>query len=89
MDPNHAARLREGQVGWLEERVAELSVLLPGSQAVKLERLAYFQGLTVGQLIRLLIGDYLMRLNDQDLAGQLGTQRLKDDWGGFLKGERR
>jgi hypothetical protein len=89
MNPNHAARFMEGHVGCPEEPVVELSVLLPGWQAVKVERLAYSRGLTVGQLIRLLIGDYLMRLNDPDLAGQQGAQRLKDDWSSFLQGEGR
>jgi hypothetical protein len=39
--------------------MTELSFLLPGRQAVALERMAQKEGLTVGQVIRHLIRDYL------------------------------
>jgi hypothetical protein len=70
MGANHAARLREGQVGWPQERVTELSLLLSGPQVGKLERLASSRGLTVGQLIRLVLWNYLRGLNDPDPADQ-------------------
>jgi hypothetical protein len=44
---------------WVDEQVAELSLLLPGRQAAVLEGLAYSRGLTMGQIVRLLIRDYL------------------------------
>jgi hypothetical protein len=44
---------------WPDEQVAELLLLLPGRQAAELERLAHSSGLTMGQLTRLLIRDYL------------------------------
>jgi hypothetical protein len=43
----------------VDGEVAELSLLLPGWQAAQMEKLANSRGLTVGQLIRLLIRDYL------------------------------
>jgi hypothetical protein len=43
----------------LDEDMAELSLLIPGWQAAQVERLAHSRGLTLGQLIRLLIRDYL------------------------------
>ena len=49
----------EDRLVWQDEQVAELFLLLPGRQAAELERLAHFRGLTMGQLVRLLIRDYL------------------------------
>jgi hypothetical protein len=58
---------RPDDAGWpIESRtclpdaeMVELSLLLPGWQAAQMERLADSQGLTLGQLIRLLIRDCL------------------------------
>jgi hypothetical protein len=44
---------------WLDEEIIEVSLLLPGWQAAEMEGLAHSRGLTLGQLIRLLIRDYL------------------------------
>ena len=49
----------EDRLVWQDEQVAELFMLLPGRQAAELERLAHFRGMTMGQLVRLLIRDYL------------------------------
>jgi hypothetical protein len=49
----------ESQTCWLDAEMAELSLLLPAGQAAQMERLAHSRNLTVGQLIRLLIRDYL------------------------------
>jgi hypothetical protein len=49
---------REG-VARPEAEVAEVALLLPPGQAAALERAAHRRGLTVGQLIRCLIRDYL------------------------------
>ena len=54
----------EDRVVLLDEEIAELSLLLPGRQAAALERLAHVRSLTLGQLIRLLIRDYLVGLSD-------------------------
>jgi hypothetical protein len=48
-----------GQVRWLDEDMAELVLLLPGRHVTGLERLAASHGLTVGRLVRLLIGEHL------------------------------
>jgi hypothetical protein len=72
---NHdlAAGPPEGRVVWPDEQVAELSLLLPGRWAAELERLAHARGLTVGQLVRLLIRDYLTRAG-ADLAGSASSK---------------
>jgi hypothetical protein len=43
----------------LEEEVVEVPLLLPARQLAALERLASARGLTVGQLCRWLVRDYL------------------------------
>jgi hypothetical protein len=49
----------DARVFWFDDEMAELSLLLPGWQATAMERLANTRGLTLGQLTRLLIRDYL------------------------------
>ncbi len=49
----------ESRACWLDAEMAELSLLLPAGQAAQMERLAHSRDLTLGQLIRLLIRDYL------------------------------
>jgi hypothetical protein len=56
---NDAEGPSESLACWLDEEMAELSLLLSGWQAAQMERLAHSRGLTLGQLIRLLIRDYL------------------------------
>jgi len=60
----------EDRVAWPDEQMAELFVLLPGRQAAELDRLACSRGLTLGQLIRLLIRDYLLGQNRSDACGK-------------------
>ena len=48
-----------GQVRWLDKEIAELSLLLPGWQAAELESLARSRRLTLGQLMRLIVRDFL------------------------------
>ena len=48
-----------GQVRWLDKEIAELSLLLPGWQAAELESLARSRRLTMGQLIRVIVRDFL------------------------------
>ena len=59
MTRDHAEGPTESRTCWVDGEVAELSLLLPGWQAAQMEKLANSRGLTVGQLIRLLIRDYL------------------------------
>ena len=59
MNRNHGERPIESRACCLDEEMAELSLLLPGWQAAQMENLANSRGLTLGQLIRLLIRDYL------------------------------
>jgi hypothetical protein len=43
-----------------ESGVVEISLLLPKWQATELEREAHDQGVTTGQMVRRLIGEYLL-----------------------------
>lgn len=42
-----------------DDEITELSVLLPGAQALSLEQAAHERGLTVAQMLRRLIQDFL------------------------------
>jgi hypothetical protein len=59
MNHDHVPCPMEDWEVWPEGQVTELLLLLPGRQAAELERLAHSRGLTLGQVIRLLIRDYL------------------------------
>jgi hypothetical protein len=59
MSRDHAECPIESQICGLEEEIAEVSFLLSAVQVVQMERLAHSRNLTLGQLIRLLIRDYL------------------------------
>lgn len=64
----------------LNEDIADCSLFLPAWQAEQLEERACGRGLTAGQLIRLLIRDYL--------AGRNGKGRLQvREAAGFSGGE--
>jgi hypothetical protein len=54
-----AGRKIESSNSWPDEEMIELSFFLPGWQSAELERAARYQGLTLAQLIRRLISDYL------------------------------
>ena len=56
---DRSGRPEVGQVGWLDQEVAEISLLVPGWQAAQLVSLASSQRLTAGQLLRRLIRQYL------------------------------
>ncbi|MCC6421004.1 MAG: hypothetical protein IT429_22435 [Gemmataceae bacterium] len=44
-----------------DDEIAELSVFLPGWQVTGLERAAHQRGLTVAQMLRRLVNDFLTR----------------------------
>jgi hypothetical protein len=56
---DHAGCPIESPTCWQDAEIAELSLVLPAGQAAQMERLANSRNLTLGQLIRLLICDYL------------------------------
>jgi hypothetical protein len=60
MSQGRSERLIDGRTCRLDEEMAELSFLLPAGQAAEMERLARSRGLTLGQLIRVLIRDHLV-----------------------------
>jgi hypothetical protein len=59
MSREHARGPIESRTCWRDEEMMELSMLLPSWQVVEMEGVAHSRGLTVGQLIRQLIRDYL------------------------------
>jgi hypothetical protein len=59
-----APTLRNPRLEVLDGQIAELSLLLPRPQLAALERLACSHGLAVGQLLRLVIHDYLVSRNE-------------------------
>jgi hypothetical protein len=61
MKPSHSERPEIGQILWLDEEVAEISLLLPGWQAAQLVAFASRQQVTAGQLLRDLVKKYLAR----------------------------
>jgi hypothetical protein len=63
MNRNGSDCAAENRAGWSERQIAELSLLLPAWQVAELERLARARGLSIGQLIRRLIGDHLASQN--------------------------
>jgi hypothetical protein len=58
--PDHVAWLIGSRTCSLDEEMAEFSLLLPARHAAEMERLARSRGLTLGQLIRQLVCDYLI-----------------------------
>jgi hypothetical protein len=48
-----------GSLPPLNDDVVEISLILPGWQAARLERAAFTQGLTTAQMMRRLLGDFL------------------------------
>ena len=58
MSQDHAEEPIKGWT-WPKQEMVELSLLLPSWQASEMESLAHSRGLTLGQLIRLLIRDCL------------------------------
>jgi len=58
MSQDHAEEPIKGWT-WPNQEMVELSLLLPSWQASEMESLAHSRGLTLGQLIRLLIRDCL------------------------------
>jgi hypothetical protein len=53
-----------GQVAWMNDEIAEISLLLPCSHAAQLESMAHARHLTLGQLLRTIIQDYLTHARD-------------------------
>jgi hypothetical protein len=61
------------RTSWLDEEIAEFSLLLPAEQAAQMERLAHSRNLTLGQLIRRLIRD---DLTDRVATGPVSKQPM-------------
>jgi hypothetical protein len=61
MKQSYSDRPEIGQVSWLDEEIAEVSLLMSGWQAAQLVALASRQQVTVGQLLRDLIKIYLAK----------------------------
>jgi hypothetical protein len=61
MNQGQPERPEVGQVSWHDGEVAEVSLLLPAWQAALLQSLADSRRVTVGQLLRGLITEYLAK----------------------------
>jgi hypothetical protein len=61
MSSKQCCRPEVGQVFWMDEEIAEVSLLMPGWLAAELMHVADSRRLTVGQLLRGLIDEYLMQ----------------------------
>ena len=59
MNGDASDKPRNDRIAWLDEMCVELALLVPREQVARLIRLAAARGLTVGQLIRRLLDDYL------------------------------
>jgi hypothetical protein len=66
MNQEHPEPPADHWLSWLDEEMAEVLLLLPARQTAALERLAHARDLTVGQLIRLVLLDYLAHRRDFD-----------------------
>ena len=71
MKPSHSERPEIGQILWLNEEMAEISLLLPGWQASQLVAIASRQRMTAGQLLRHLIKIYLAQSSWQKNVNNL------------------
>jgi hypothetical protein len=56
-----SSNLRAGEVAPLDNNMVELALLLPAWQAEALENAAEEQGISAGQMLRRLIGDFCNR----------------------------
>jgi hypothetical protein len=61
MRRSNSDRPEIGQVSWLDEEIAEVSLLMPSWQAALLVAIATRQRVTVGQLLRDLVKIYLAK----------------------------
>lgn len=65
MNQTLSSRPEIGQVSWLDQEIAEISLLIPAWEAAELVTMASFRNVTVGQMLRALIREYLLQ---QDAA---------------------
>jgi hypothetical protein len=77
MSFDRSGRPEVGQVGWLDQEVAEISLLVPGWQAARLVSLAGSQRLTAGQLLRRLIRQYLVQRSSGTKSGVCRVPRIR------------
>jgi hypothetical protein len=80
MSRDHVEGTNDSRTFWLDEEMVELSLLLPGWQAAEMESLAHSRGMTLGQLLRLLIRDHLRD------RGSSGPIRSRQGSGGVMVG---
>jgi hypothetical protein len=71
MKPSYSDRPEIGQISWLDEEIAEVSLLLHGWQAAQLVAIANRQQMTAGQLLRHLIKIYLAQSSWQKNVNNL------------------
>jgi hypothetical protein len=68
-------RAGEDSLGLPEAEIMEVLLLLPGRVAAEGERLAFSRGLTLGQLLRLLLRDFLASPRDLSTPSPVAVRR--------------
>jgi hypothetical protein len=76
------------QTYWQDARIAEFSLLLPAREIAQIERLAHSQNVTLGQLVRRLIRDYLTNQLTIDLVSNRPMGSLTIPWGHRFRSSR-
>jgi hypothetical protein len=73
MSQNHAGCPIASRISYLDEEMAELSLFLPAEQVAQMESLASSRNMTLGQLIRLLVRNYL---SDRTATGLVSNRPM-------------
>jgi hypothetical protein len=71
MNHGYSERPKIGQVSWLDHEIAEVSLLLPAWHAAQLLTAATSERVTVGQLLRGLIQEYLAQRPTENTSQEL------------------
>ncbi len=71
MNHGYSERPKFGQVSWLDNEIAEISLLMPAWHAAQLLTAATAERVTVGQLLRGLIREYLAQRPAENMRQEL------------------
>lgn len=72
MSANDAERLATDRLVWLDTEVVELALLLPREDLLRLEHQALSRSLSLGQLIRHVLHDWVARQGCGESGGPAG-----------------
>jgi hypothetical protein len=71
MNHGYNERAKIGQVSWLDHEIAEVSLLMPAWHAAQLLTAATAERVTVGQLLRGLVHEYLAQQPVENMHQEL------------------